>query len=76
MHRLEKEALPPRRAMVETFYAATNSTQRTIIRVTPIKVRLKGTFIDVMADVVTGTLYCKTGECLSSDKRRVIKWEK
>lgn len=26
------------------------------------------------ADIVTGTLYTLTGECLSSEKRKVVKW--
>lgn len=26
------------------------------------------------ADIVTGTLYLDTGECLSSEKRKVVKW--
>jgi len=32
--------------------------------------------IQVYADIVTGTLYMDDGECLSSDKRKVIKWSR
>lgn len=65
-----------RRAMVETFYITNGYRETTIIRVTPVRVLLGKKQVDVMADVKTGTLYHKTGECLSSDRRRVIKWEK
>lgn len=65
-----------RRAMVETFYITSGYKETTIVRVTPVRVLLGKKQVDVMADVKTGTLYHKTGECLSSDRRRVIKWEK
>lgn len=65
-----------RRAMVETYYIGSKHRETSIIRVTPVRVLLGKKEVDVMADVRTGTLYHKTGECLSSDRRRVIKWEK
>jgi len=65
-----------RRAMVETYYISTKYKERSIINVTPVKIMTAGKIFEVMADVRTGTLYRKTGECLSSDRRRVIKWEK
>ena len=74
--RLQREEVSTRRAMVETYYLATKFKERSIINVTPVRVLHDKTVIEVMADIKTGTLYHKTGECLSSDKRRVIKWEK
>lgn len=74
--RLQREEAPTRRAMVETYYLATKFKERSIINVTPVQVLHDRKVIEVMADIKTGTLYHKTGECLSSDKRRVIKWEK
>jgi len=65
-----------RRAMVETYYLSSKYKERSIINVTPVRVLLGKRVVEVMADVRTGTLYHKTGECLSSDRRRVIKWEK
>lgn len=65
-----------RRAMVETFYIGSKYSERSVIRVTPVRVLLDKKEVDVMADVKTGTLYHKTGECLSSSRRRIIKWEK
>lgn len=67
--------VPTRKAMVMTYYAATDHTEKSIINVAPVRVLLQGSVVEVMADVVTGTLYHKTGECLSSDKRRVTKWQ-
>lgn len=67
---------PTRRAMVETHYLSSGYREQSIIRVTPVNIRVNKKVVEVMADVVTGTLYYKTGECLSSDRRRVIKWEK
>jgi hypothetical protein len=68
--------VPTKRAMVETYYLSSKYREQAIIKVTPVRVMIHNKVIDVMADVVTGTLYHKTGECLSSDRRRVIKWEK
>jgi hypothetical protein len=30
--------------------------------------------VQVFADVITGTVYSQSGECLSSHKRRIVKW--
>lgn len=68
--------IPIRRAMVETHYLVSGYREQSIIRVTPVNIRVNKKIVEVMADVVTGTLYYKTGKCLSSDRRRIIKWEK
>jgi hypothetical protein len=65
-----------RRALVETKYSAGLSKEQTVIKVTPVLIRTMTGSEEVHADVVTGTLYYPTGECLSSSNRRVIKWEK
>ena len=76
VHNMQKENPETKRAMVETFYITNGYKEHSIIRVTPINVMKDNKVIEVMADVITGTLYHKTGECLSSDKRRIVKWEK
>lgn len=76
LYRLQKEEPETRRAMVETFYLSSKHKERKVIKVAPVKVMKDNEVIEVMADLVTGTLYHKTGECLSSDRRRIVKWEK
>jgi hypothetical protein len=62
--------------MVETFYMLNSYKERRVIKVAPVKIMKDNKVIEVMADIVTGTLYHKTGACLSSDRRRIVKWEK
>jgi hypothetical protein len=76
VYRMQKEEPETRRAMVETSYLLSKHKERKVIKVAPVKVLKDNEVIEVMADLVTGTLYHKTGECLSSDRRRIIKWEK
>lgn len=47
------------------------STRRRLFKVW---VHNNGNINQYWADIVTGTLYELTGECLSSEKRKVIKW--
>ena len=75
-YRIQKQDLVTRRAAVETSYLSSKYKERTIINVVPVRVMHNKEVIEVMADVVTGTLYHKTGECLSSSNRRVVKWGK
>ena len=51
--------------------------EKSVRKVVPIWVRRSSGIEKVFADVITGTLYlAETGECLTSDVRKVVKWSK
>ncbi len=59
---------PIRMAHVDTLYGV---VKRLMVKVW---VYFKKKPTQVYADVVTGTVYLESGECLSSFQRRVVKW--
>jgi hypothetical protein len=68
---LTKELLnqqPIRMAHVDTLYGV---VKRLMVKVW---VFIKSKPTQVYADVVTGTVFLESGECLSSIQRRVVKW--
>ena len=68
--------VPTKEATVETRYNNGFVVEQSQIKVAPVKVLTENGIQQVMADVITGTLYHKDGTCLSSSNRRVIKWHK
>jgi len=62
------ETQPKRIAHVQTLYGV---VKRLMVKVW---VWTKKRPLLVYADVVTGTVFLESGECLSSVQRRVIKW--
>lgn len=68
---LTKELLdqqPIRTAHMSTLYGV---VKRLVVKVW---VFIKSKPTQVYADVVTGTVFLESGECLSSHQRRVVKW--
>lgn len=59
---------PIRMAHVDTLYGV---TKRLMVK---LWVYFKKKSTQVYVDVVTGTVYLESGECLSSFQRRVVKW--
>lgn len=63
---LEKQ--PKRIAHMHTLYGV---VKRLVVKVW-VSIKNKATL--VYADVITGTVFLESGECLSSNQRRVVKW--